>query len=80
MTRGLGFPDLIHVLHIGHATPMSPRELIDALVDEVPAPDHAEPSLYVVDDLLPRALAPVDPAACVLTSVRSVWGPSGVRN
>jgi hypothetical protein len=37
------------------------QELLAGLVDELPAPERAEP--FIQDELLPLTLAPVEPAA-----------------
>jgi hypothetical protein len=50
------------------------------LVDELPAPERVEPLAFLEDELLPLALAPVEPAAFVLACVQAVWGPYGPRN
>jgi hypothetical protein len=59
---------------------MSARELLAGLVDEVPRPERVEPSAFIEDELLPLAMAPVEPAAFVLACVQAAWGPHGPRN
>jgi hypothetical protein len=59
---------------------MSVQELLAGLVDEVPAPERVEPSACIEDELLPLAMAPVEPAAFVLACVKAAWGPLGLRN
>ncbi len=59
---------------------MTAQELVSALVDELPAPERVEPHAYLEDDLLPRALAPVEPAAFALACVQAAWGPRGPLN
>ena len=59
---------------------MSARELLSAVVDELPAPAAVEPFAFLDDDLLPRALTPVEPTAFALACVQALWGASGPRN
>jgi hypothetical protein len=56
------------------------QELLAGLVDELPAPERVEPSAFIEDELLPLALAPVEPAAFALACVQAAWGPYGPRN
>jgi hypothetical protein len=56
------------------------QELLAGLVDELPEPGRVEPLAFIEDDLLPLALAPVEPAAFVLACVQAAWGPHGPRN
>jgi hypothetical protein len=46
----------------------------------LPAPELAEPFAFVVDELLPLGLAPVEPSSFALACVQSAWGPHGPRN
>jgi hypothetical protein len=59
---------------------MSVRKLLAGLVDELPAAERVEPVAFVEDELLPRAMAPVEPTAFVLVCVRAAWGFHGLRN
>ena len=59
---------------------MTAQELLAGLVDELPAPERVEPLAFIEDELLPLAMAPVEPAAFVLACVQAVWGPHGPRN
>jgi hypothetical protein len=59
---------------------MSAQELLAGLVDEVPSPECVEPSAFIEDEVLPLAMAPVEPAAFVLACVKAAWGPLGLRN
>jgi hypothetical protein len=59
---------------------MSARQLLAALVDELPAPAPVEPFAFLDDDLLPRALTLVEPAAFALACVQASWGPHGPGN
>ena len=56
------------------------QELLAALVDELPALERVQPYAFLEDELLPRALAPVEPAAFVLACVQAAWGPHGPLN
>jgi hypothetical protein len=53
------------------------RELLAGLVDELPAPERVEPLAL---ELLPLAMAPVEPAAFVLACIRAAWASHGLRN
>jgi hypothetical protein len=59
---------------------MSVRKLLAGLVDELPAPERAEPLAFIEDELLPRAMAPVETAACVITCIQAAWGFHRLRN
>ena len=59
---------------------MSAQELLARLVDDLPAPERVEPFAFLEDELLPLALAPVEPTAFVLACVQAAWGPRGPRN
>jgi hypothetical protein len=59
---------------------MSAQELVSALVDELPAPAPVEPFAFLDDDLLPRALTPVEPMAFALACAQALWGARGPRN
>ncbi len=59
---------------------MTAQELLAGLVDELPAPERVEPLAFIEDELLPLAMAPVEPAAFVGTCVQAAWGPHGPRN
>jgi hypothetical protein len=59
---------------------MSAQELLAGLVDEVPPHECVEPSAFIEDELLPLAMAPVEPAAFVLACAKAAWGPHGLRN
>ena len=59
---------------------MTARELLAALVDELPAGEPVVPLAFIEDALLPLAMAPVEPAAFVLACVQAAWGHHGPRN
>lgn len=59
---------------------MSASEILAGLVDVLPPPTAVEPTAFLEDDLLPNALAPVEPAAFALACVQAIWGPRGPRN
>ena len=59
---------------------MSTQELLSALVDELPAPAPVEPYAFLQEDLVPLALAPVEPTAYALACAQALWGPCGPRN
>jgi hypothetical protein len=59
---------------------MSARQLLAALVDELPAYAPVEPFAFLDDDLLPPTLTPVEPTAFALACAQAVWGPQGPRN
>ena len=59
---------------------MTAQELLAGLVEELPAPERVEPWAFIEDDLLPLAMAPVEPAAFVIACVQATWGPHGPRN
>ena len=59
---------------------MSARDLISAVVDELPAPAPVEPFAFLNDDLLPPTLAMVEPAAFALACAQALWGARGPRN
>jgi len=59
---------------------MRVRKLLAGLVDELPAPERVEPLAFIEDELLPRAMAPVEPAAFVIACVQAAWGFHGLRN
>jgi hypothetical protein len=56
------------------------QELLAGLVDALPAPERVEPLAFIEDDLLPLAMAPVEPLAFALACVQAAWGPQGPRN
>jgi hypothetical protein len=59
---------------------VSARELLGALLDELPALERVEPLVFLEDPLLPPSLAPVEPAAFALACVHASWGPRGLNN
>jgi hypothetical protein len=59
---------------------MSARDLLSALVDELPAPAPVEPCAFLDDDLLPSALTLVEPTAFALACAQALWGARGPRN
>ena len=59
---------------------MSARQLLAALVDELPLSAPVEPFAFLDDDLLPPALIPVEPTAFALACVQALWGVHGPRN
>lgn len=59
---------------------MTAQELLARLVDALPEPQRVEPLAFLEDELLPLAMAPVEPAAFVLACVQAAWGPLGPRN
>jgi hypothetical protein len=56
------------------------RELLFALVDELPAPAPIEPFAFLDDDRLPPDLTPVEPTAFALACTQALWGARGPRN
>jgi hypothetical protein len=56
------------------------QELLAGLVDELPAPECVEPLAFIEDELLPLAMAPVEPAAFILACIRATWLSHGLRN
>jgi hypothetical protein len=54
------------------------QELLAGLVDELPAPERAEP--FIQAKLLPLTLAPIEPAAFVPACVQAAWGSLAPRN
>jgi hypothetical protein len=50
------------------------------MVEKLPAPEPVEPFAFLEDDLLPRALTPVEPVAYALACAQAMWGASGPRN
>jgi hypothetical protein len=58
---------------------MSAQELLSALVDELPGPTPVEPFAFLDDELLPSALAPVEPMAFALACAQALWGACGPR-
>jgi hypothetical protein len=63
-----------------HPLAMSARQLIAALVDELPACPPVEPCSFVDDLLLPLGLTLVEPTAFALACAQSLWGDNGPRN
>ena len=59
---------------------MTAQELLAGLVDELPAHERVEPLAFIEDELLPLAMAPVEPAAFVVACFQAAWGPHGPRN
>jgi hypothetical protein len=59
---------------------MSARDLIAAVVDELPAPAPVEPFVLLDDARLPQTLALVEPTAFALACAQALWGPRGPRN
>jgi hypothetical protein len=59
---------------------MSALELLARLSDELPDPEPVVPLAFIEDDMLPRALSLVEPAAFALASVQTLWGRYGPRN
>jgi hypothetical protein len=59
---------------------VSAQELLARLVDELPPQERVEPFAFLEDELLPLAMAPVEPAAFVLACVEAAWGPHGPQN
>ena len=59
---------------------MSARDLISALVDELPAPAPVEPFAFLDDGVVPRAFTPVEPTAFALACAQALWGARGPRN
>jgi hypothetical protein len=59
---------------------MSGRDLLAALVVELPASAPVEPFAFLDDDLLPRARTPVEPTAFALACAQALWGAHGPRN
>jgi hypothetical protein len=59
---------------------MSARQLLAALVDELPASAPVEPFAFLHDDLVPQALTPVEPTAFALACAQALWGAHAPRN
>jgi hypothetical protein len=59
---------------------MSASELFARLTDKLPDADPVVPVAFLDDDLLPAALAPVEPVSFALECVLVAWGPHGPRN
>jgi hypothetical protein len=59
---------------------VSARELLARLVDELPPQERVEPFAFLEDELLPPAMAPVEPAAFALACMQAAWGPRGPQN
>jgi hypothetical protein len=59
---------------------MSDSDLFARLNDDLPAIEPVVPVGYLDDDLLPRALQPVEPVAFALACARAAWGHQGLRN
>jgi hypothetical protein len=59
---------------------MTALELFARLTDEWPGVEPVEPVAFLDDDLLPTALAPVEPTAFALACSRAAWGPYGPEN
>lgn len=59
---------------------MSAQDLLAALIDDLPAVAPVEPFAFLDDDVLPRALTPVEPAAFALACAQALWGAHGPRN
>jgi len=56
------------------------HELMAGLTGELPPSELLRSFEFLQDDLLPRALTPVDPASFALACVRSLWGGRGACN
>ena len=59
---------------------MSSSELFARLTDEWPEVEPVVPAAFLIDDLLPRALALVEPVAFVLACADAAWVPKGHDN
>ena len=59
---------------------MSAPELFARLTDDWPAAEPFVPVVFLRDDMLPRAWAPVEPVAFVLEYMEAGWGPKGPAN
>lgn len=59
---------------------MSAPELFAHLTDELPEVEPVMPIAFVDDDLLPAALALVEPTTFVLECAVANWGPHGPQN
>ena len=59
---------------------MSAQQLLARLVDELPPQERVEPFAFLEDELLPPAMAPVEPAAFALACMQAAWGPRGPQN
>jgi hypothetical protein len=59
---------------------MSAPELFARLTDEWPAAEPIVPAAFLDDDLLPTALAPVEPVAFFLACSQAAWVPNGHDN
>jgi hypothetical protein len=59
---------------------VSARQILTGLHARLPDPEPVEPLAFLEDELLPLALAPVEPVAFALACVQSLWGGCGPRN
>jgi hypothetical protein len=59
---------------------MTAPELFARLTDELPDVDPVVPVVFLDDELLPAAMAPVEPVAFVLECILVAWGPRGPQN
>ena len=59
---------------------MSAAELFARLTDEWPAAEPVVPVVFLTDDVLPKAWAPVEPVAFVLAYMQAECGPEGPAN
>jgi hypothetical protein len=59
---------------------MSAKELLSALVDELPPPAPVVPFVFLADDLVPQAYVPMEPAAFTLACLQALWGVRGPSN
>jgi hypothetical protein len=59
---------------------VSAQQLLARLVDELPAPERAEPFAFLEDERLPPRITLVEPTAFVLEYVQAAWSPYGPQN
>jgi hypothetical protein len=66
--------------HVTEREAMTATELFARLTDELPVMEPVAPVAFLEDELLPRALTPVEPAAFALACAQAVWGLHGPLN
>ena len=59
---------------------MSAPELFARLTDELPDAESVVPAAFLDDELLPKAMAPVEPVAFLVACAFALWGPRGPQS
>ena len=85
MLTGASAPSRSHSCWVARALSslLHPYDVLAPTVDDwcdLPVPEQAEPFAFLVDELLPLGLAPVEPICFALACMQSEWGPHGHRN